>query len=301
MEERRRKRQRKSKKEGEEHIEIKSQRLRTHQRPDPAEPEPEPSCVSFKSNQSKGDFIDFKRVSDKKLSADGRIQRPESPEPEPSCLSFKSNQSKDDFIDFKQRHPSDRKTQQRPESPEPEPSCVSFKSDHSHQGLIDFKGQQPSAEKRVDQESSEVPSGQSAQQHQTHLDSIFMLLEDNIVMFVKNELKKIQKVLSPDYPECSESQRKDEDSELRRSREAFLKITLHFLRTMKQDELADRLQSRSPAGVCKSDLKSHLNKTFQCVFEGIAKAGNPTLLNQMFTEIYITKGGTAAVRQIETA
>ena len=59
---------------------------------------------------------------------------------------------------------------------------------------------------------------------------------------MKNELKKIQKVLNPDYPECSESQREDEDEEQRSSREAFLKITLHFLRRMKQDELADRLQ-----------------------------------------------------------
>ncbi|KAI3363946.1 hypothetical protein L3Q82_001563 [Scortum barcoo] len=48
-------------------------------------------------------------------------------------------------------------------------------------------------------------------------------------------------------------------------------------------------------------------RTFQCVFEGIAKAGNPTLLNQIYTELYITEGGTAEVndehevRQIETA
>ncbi|XP_035854989.1 protein NLRC3-like [Sander lucioperca] len=76
---------------------------------------------------------------------------------------------------------------------------------------------------------------------------------------------------------------------------------------MKQDELADRLQSRSRSGVCKRKLKSNQQKKFQCVFEGIAKAGNQTLLNQMFTEIYITKGGTAEVndehevRQIETA
>ncbi|TDH15480.1 hypothetical protein EPR50_G00031800 [Perca flavescens] len=97
----------------------------------------------------------------------------------------------------------------------------------------------------VDQENSEVPSGQSAQQHQTHLDSIFMLLEEKIVTFVKNELKKIQKVLNPDYPECLESQREeeDEDEEHKSSREAFLKITLHFLRRIKQYELADRLQS----------------------------------------------------------
>uniref|UniRef100_A0A8C9YJX7 NACHT domain-containing protein n=1 Tax=Sander lucioperca TaxID=283035 RepID=A0A8C9YJX7_SANLU len=85
---------------------------------------------------------------------------------------------------------------------------------------------------------------------------------------------------------------------------AFLKITLHFLRRMKQDEL---MGQNIRSGVCKRKLKSHLNKKFQCVFEGIAKAGNRTLLNQMFTEIYITEGGTAEVndehevRQIETA
>ncbi|XP_035981789.1 NACHT, LRR and PYD domains-containing protein 12-like [Fundulus heteroclitus] len=167
---------------------------------------------------------------------------------------------------------------------------------------------------RVDQQNSEVPRGPSAQQHQTHLDSIFMLLEDNIVTFVKKELKKIQKVLSPDDPDCSESQRDDEevlegeDEEQRRSsREALMKITLNFLRRMKQEELADRLQSKHFAAVCQPKLKSGLKKKFQCVFEGIAKAGSPTLLNQIYTELYITEGGTGEVndehevRQIETA
>ncbi|XP_040908598.1 NACHT, LRR and PYD domains-containing protein 3-like, partial [Toxotes jaculatrix] len=164
------------------------------------------------------------------------------------------------------------------------------------------------------QESSEVPSAQSALQHQTHLDSIFMLLEENIVTFMKKELKKIQKVVSPDYPECSESQREDEevldseDEEQRRSsREAFVKITVNFLRRMKQEELADCLHSRHFAAVCQRKLKSALKKKFQCVFEGISKAGNPTLLNQIYTELYITEGGTGEVndehevRQIETA
>ncbi|XP_053170824.1 NLR family CARD domain-containing protein 3-like [Scomber japonicus] len=166
---------------------------------------------------------------------------------------------------------------------------------------------------RVDQESSEVPNGQSAQQHQTDLDSIFMLLEENISRFMKNELKKMQKVLSPDYPECLESQRVDEEvldgeeeEQRRTSREAFLKITLHFLRRMKQEELADCLWSRTNAG-CQHKLKSNLKEKFQCLFEGIAKAGNPTLLNQIYTPLYITEGGTAEVndehevRQIETA
>ncbi|CAI5670283.1 unnamed protein product [Oreochromis niloticus] len=187
----------------------------------------------------------------------------------------------------------------------PEPSCVSLKSDISKDEPYNFKVQPVSAAERVDQQSSEVPSGQSAQQHQTQLDSIFMLLEDNIITFVKNELKKIQKVLSPDYPECLESQKEEEQR--RSSREAFVKITVDFLRRMKQEEIADRLQSKLPAEVSHPNLKSALKKKFQCVFEGIAKAGNPTLLNQIYTELYITEGGTAEVndehevRQIETA
>ncbi|XP_028995993.1 protein NLRC3-like [Betta splendens] len=210
-----------------------------------------------------------------------------------------------------------QRSHQRQEFPEPEPeaepSCVSLKSDQSKDHPIAFKGRLVS-ESEVDLQSSEVPSDQSVQQHQTHLDSIFMLLEENMVTFVKKELKKIQKVLSPDYPECLESQKEDEeeldveDEEQRRSsRDAFLKITVNFLRRMKQEELADCLQSRFSAPVCQSQLKSQLKQKFQCVFEGISKAGNPTPLNQIYTELYITEGGTGEVndehevRHIETA
>nr|XP_033501166.1 NLR family CARD domain-containing protein 3-like isoform X2 [Epinephelus lanceolatus] len=241
------------------------------------------------------------------------FQQQREKSPVPSCVSIKSDRSKDLGIGFTDGLPSSDLLFQQQREKSPVPSCVSMKSDQSKDFVFDFKDGLPSSDLLVDQESSEVPSGQSAQQHQTHLDSIFMLLEENIVTFVKNELKKIQKVLSSDYPECSESQREDEEvlgreeEQSRRSREAFLKITLNFLRRMKQEELADCLQSRNLAAVCQRKLKSDLQKKFQCVFEGIAKAGNPTLLNQIYTELYITEGGTAEVndehevRQIETA
>ncbi|XP_029380529.1 NLR family CARD domain-containing protein 3-like [Echeneis naucrates] len=130
---------------------------------------------------------------------------------------------------------------------------------------------------------------------------------ENIVCYVKNELKKIKRSLSPDYPQFMKNEDDEVDEEKRRSREAFLKITVNFLRRMKQEELADCLQSKSHARVCHRKLKSGLKKKFQCVFEGISKAGNPTLLNQIYTELYITEGGTGEVneehevRQIETA
>uniref|UniRef100_A0A669CZT9 NACHT, LRR and PYD domains-containing protein 12-like n=1 Tax=Oreochromis niloticus TaxID=8128 RepID=A0A669CZT9_ORENI len=211
-----------------------------------------------------------------------------------SCPSVRSDRSKDPPPGFS-GEPGPTRGQR---SQSAGSSCPSVRSDRSKPEPPNFSGEPGPT--RVDQQSSEVPSGQSAQQHQTQLDSIFMLLEDNIITFVKNELKKIQKVLSPDYPECLESKRSS-------SREAFVKITVDFLRRMKQEELADRLQSKLQAAVCHRNLKSSLKKKFQYVFEGIAKAGNPTLLNQIYTELYITEGGTAEVndehevRQIETA
>ncbi|XP_042562705.1 protein NLRC3-like [Clupea harengus] len=53
--------------------------------------------------------------------------------------------------------------------------------------------------------------------------------------------------------------------------------------------------------------KSHLQKKFQCLTEGITNQGNPTHLSKIYTELYITKGGRGEVndehevRQIERA
>lgn len=67
---------------------------------------------------------------------------------------------------------------------------------------------------------------------------------------MKNELKKFQNVLGPDYPKCLAKQNEDEEvldddeEEYRkRRRKTFLKMTIHFLKRMEQDELAECLQS----------------------------------------------------------
>uniref|UniRef100_A0A8C5DH46 Protein NLRC3-like n=1 Tax=Gouania willdenowi TaxID=441366 RepID=A0A8C5DH46_GOUWI len=180
----------------------------------------------------------------------------------------------------------------------PGPSCVSYRSDQSMHKFIYFKGG-PS----TDPHSLEGVDGSSG----AELDAIFTLLEDNIISFVKAELKHMQKIVDGDDPECSESQMEDEDEEQRGSREAFLNITLYFLKRMKQEELAERLQSRTKAHRYQRELKSKLKKKFQCVSEGVAKAGSPTLLKEIYTELYITEGGGGEVNQeheviqIETA
>ncbi|CAL8292998.1 unnamed protein product [Arctogadus glacialis] len=58
---------------------------------------------------------------------------------------------------------------------------------------------------------------------------------------------------------------------------------------------------------CQDKIKSHLKKKFKCVSEGISKAGNQTGLNDFYTELFITEGGSGEVnkehevRLIETA
>uniref|UniRef100_A0A8C7HXR1 NACHT, LRR and PYD domains-containing protein 12-like n=1 Tax=Oncorhynchus kisutch TaxID=8019 RepID=A0A8C7HXR1_ONCKI len=203
--------------------------------------------------------------------------------------------------------------QKRPASPVP--SCVSMKSDRSMEQPVVFREGDFSTEQRNQHESSEseILSGQSSQSHQTDLDYIFSLLEENIMTFVKNELKMFKRILSPELSEGFEGQKQDkevvdaEDEKQESSaREGALKITLHVLRKMNQKELADTLEKNELAVICQRELKSNLKKRFQCVFEGIAKQGNPTLLNKIYTELYITEGGTGEVnnehemRQIET-
>ncbi|CAI5659941.1 unnamed protein product [Oreochromis niloticus] len=209
----------------------------------------------------------------------------------------------EDRPDFKSRKLSpDAKITEAPDAPEhePGPSCVSLKSDRSKDEIIYFKGTKFAAAEEADQESL---------QHQTDLDSVFKMLEENIIMFVKNELKKMQNDLNPDYSECQRDEEEvldsEEEKQRRSSREAFLKLAVNFLRIMKQEQLADCLQSKNPDPLCENTFKCNLKKKFQCVFEGIAKPGTRTTLNEIYTELYITEGGTGEVntehevRQIE--
>ncbi|XP_064175849.1 protein NLRC3-like isoform X2 [Anguilla rostrata] len=89
--------------------------------------------------------------------------------------------------------------------------------------------------------------------------------------------------------------------------EGSLKITLHILRNMKKKDVTDPLERDEQHKRAQQALKTHLKKRFECIFEGLAKQGNPTLLNEIYTELYITEGGSRGVndeheiRQIEIA
>lgn len=79
---------------------------------------------------------------------------------------------------------------------------------------------------------------------------LFQALEESIIGFVKSELEKFLNVVGPDYHEYLKNQRENEElldggeeEQENTSGESFLKLTLDFLRRMKQKRLADYLHS----------------------------------------------------------
>ncbi|XP_042168592.1 uncharacterized protein LOC121842868 [Oncorhynchus tshawytscha] len=236
---------------------------------------PVPSCVSMKSDRSmsqplnlrEGDFSTEQRYKDKlalllnKSESHSRSQtsrnwtssttrpikqeRPASPVP--SCVSMKSDRSMDQPLNLRE---GDFSTEQRYK----DKLALLLNKSESHSRSQTSRNW-TSSTTRNQQERSEILSGQSSQSHQTDLASIFSLLEENIIKFVKNELKMFKRILSPELPEEFESQKQDkevvypEDEKQESSaREGALKITLHVLRKMNQKELADTLEK------CKSCL-----------------------------------------------
>ncbi|CAL8290709.1 unnamed protein product [Lota lota] len=183
-----------------------------------------------------------------------------------------------------------------------------MKSDCSMDRPPHFKDGRPSREERQHLERSKVTSAQSVQQHQTEL---IKRAEENAHTFLDKELRKLWRVLFPDYPQFSESQREEEKEvdgknkeQRRRAIEGVVDITKLCLMEMNQEELADTLWA---VCVCQHTIKSHMKEKFRCLFEGIAKAGQPTALNDFYTELFITERGSGEVnkehevRLIETA
>ncbi|CAL8240382.1 unnamed protein product [Merluccius merluccius] len=274
---------------------------------------PGPSCVSMKSDHSMWQPVNFK---DGNQSVEKRrVQQERADSPGPSCVSMKSDRSMehpDHFKDGNQSVEKRRVQQERADSPGP--SCVSMKSDWSMDHPVQFKDGNQSVEKRRHQERSKVPSAQSVQQYPTEL---IQRAEEDAHAFLDKELKKLWRGHFPDYPQCSESQREEEEEEVvdgeeeeqrRRAIEGVRDITVLCLKQLKQEELADSLQSSKHFAVkCQHKLKSHLKEKTQRVFEGVPKAGQATDLNEIYTEIFITEGHSGDVNQehevrlIETA
>ncbi|XP_047669958.1 NLR family CARD domain-containing protein 3-like, partial [Tachysurus fulvidraco] len=199
-------------------------------------------------------------------------------------------------VSGKQDLKKDERMMEGKRSDSPEPSCVSMKSDLSMECPLKFRDRDSSTDVRP--QKSNISTNQ--------LDSIFKELEHKVITLIKNELKRFRKLLSPDYPACTEREVEDEE-DLHSVRDGALKITLHVLKNMNHTDLANTLHNKSVGSVYQPKLKSKLREKFKRINEGISQHGSSALLNEIYTELYITEGWSGdinnehEVRQIEAA
>ncbi|XP_051763914.1 NACHT, LRR and PYD domains-containing protein 12-like isoform X29 [Ctenopharyngodon idella] len=257
-------------------------------RPDP----PESSCVSMKSDQSMDRPVKFSGHTDPGFRSDP---------PEPSSVSMKSDQSMDRPVKFSGH--TDPGFRPYP----PEPSCVSMKSDQSMDRPIKFSGH-TDHRFRPDPPESSCVSMKSDQSM------------DRPVKFSGHTDPGFR----PDPPESSCVSMKSDQSMDRPVK--FSGHTDPGFRSdppepssvsMKSDQSMDRpvkFSGHTDPGFSSDPqhakflktFRSNLRKKFECLYEGTAKQRNPTLLNEIYTELYITESDCGEinneheVRQIET-
>ncbi|XP_031670289.1 NACHT, LRR and PYD domains-containing protein 12-like [Oncorhynchus kisutch] len=83
-----------------------------------------------------------------------------------------------------------------------------------------------------------------------------------------------------------------------------VQITLDILKKISRNDLAEKLNRDCPIGPSEEDVekfqheyKLEVKKKFQHVFNGVPKQGHKQLLNEIYTELYITEGRSGEVNQ----
>ncbi|XP_041651237.1 NLR family CARD domain-containing protein 3-like [Cheilinus undulatus] len=254
---------------------------------------PASSCMSLKSDA----YMNIIHTCNKN-AINSSITNEKTNSPASACLSMKSNASINIFHDF---------TKEATASPvtfEKSDSCLSLKSDASINILYDFS---KDVANRGHPSCLESKSMDGA--------TIFQLVEEHAKNILLHELKRFKRMLFPNLPPSSESDKKNHDSlstedtgEDTNASEGALKITLHVLKKLGKKQLANTLEKNiyGELDVCQRKLRRKLKK-FEYIYEGMAQHGNQTLLNKVYTELYITEGVCGGVnnehevRQVEAA
>ncbi|XP_060778604.1 NACHT, LRR and PYD domains-containing protein 12-like isoform X2 [Neoarius graeffei] len=212
---------------------------------------------------------------------------------------MKSDRSLVHPIDFRDTDcATDQRSLKRKRSDSPEPSCVSMKSNWSMKHPIKFRDKYCAPDLSPKKNKSKIAE-------KSDLEAIFKDLEHKFITVIKTELERFKKLLSPDSPACSEREVEDEEDQSS-VRDGVLKITLHFLKNMNHTDLAHTLRNKH-VSVYQQKLKSKLREKCKIINEGISQHGSSALLNEIYTELYVTEGWNGdvnkqhAVGQIETA
>ncbi|XP_046699562.1 uncharacterized protein LOC124381758 isoform X1 [Silurus meridionalis] len=229
---------------------------------------PEPSCVSMKSDESMDHPLRFSDGNSSPVHSE--LQRKRSESPEPSCVSMKSEESMDHPLRFRDGNSSPVHSElQRKRSESAEPSCVSMKSEESMDHPLRFR------------------DGNSSPVHSELQRKRPVSPEPSCVSMKSHE--------SMDHPlRFSDGKSSSVHSVLQKAGEKIITVTGYDPESASVDKL-------------QKTYKFNMKKKVQCINDVIMNQENRTLLNEIYTELYITEGDSGdinkehEVRQIEAA
>ncbi|XP_072518748.1 uncharacterized protein [Salminus brasiliensis] len=249
---------------------------------------PGSSCVSFKSDQSIGEPLNLKEGP--APSESGTAERPNSPGS--SCVSFKSDQSIGEPLNLKEGPaPSESDTGQTADS-----------SVSSQELLKKNKRQKPALQKSLSKDCPSQQRGHMGSELDAEADKpqrnpkdffdIFNDLENKMIAFIKHELEMYKKLLRKQNTTYYRNVKQMKWN----LKQTVFNMTLTFLNLMNHKDVATALQNEL-IGIIQRPLKEGLISKFDRVSEGIAKQGESTRLNEIYTDLYITEGGAGQVNK----
>ncbi|XP_056107531.1 NLR family CARD domain-containing protein 3-like isoform X4 [Rhinichthys klamathensis goyatoka] len=268
---------------------------------------PVSSCVSVKSNWSMDRPIKFDSGNtEPSLSS---VQQ-KSSNPVSSCVSMKSNWSMDRPIKFESGNTRPGLSSVQQKSSNPVSSCVSMKSNWSMDRPIKFESGNTRPDlSSVQQKSSNPVSSCVSVKSNWSMDRPIKFESGN----TRPDLSSVQQKSSNPVSSCVSMK---SNWSMDRPIKFESGHTRPDLRTVKNktviqphdfnDSMYPGFSHWSKLAEVLNTLRSNLRKKFECLYEGISKQGNPTLLNEIYTELYITESGSGEinneheVRQIET-
>ncbi|KAK9961840.1 hypothetical protein ABG768_007240 [Culter alburnus] len=278
--------------------------------------EPESSCVSMRSDTSLEQPRNFKS-GDTQTDLSSVDQK--RSEPESSCVSMKSDASLEQPRNFKSGDIQTDLSSVDQKRSKPEPSCVSMMSDASLEQPRNFKsGDIQTDLSSVDQKRSKPEPSCVSMMSDASLEQPRNFKSGDI----QTDLSSVHQKRSEPEPSCVsmrsdaslEQPRNfksgDTQTDLRRFLRSRPEVTEPVCEKMKSDESMNQEINENmypgDSHEVLNTLRSNLMKKFECLNEGTAQQGNPTLLNEIYTELYITESESGEisneheVRQIET-
>ncbi|XP_073721972.1 NACHT, LRR and PYD domains-containing protein 3-like isoform X5 [Misgurnus anguillicaudatus] len=237
--------------------------------------DPEFSCVSMKSVVSIDHPVNFKRDDTRpNLSSDHQKRS----DPEFSCVSMKSDVSIDHPVNFKSDDTRRNLRSDHQKRSDPEFSCVSMKSDMSIDHPVNFKSDDTRLNLSSDHQKRSGPE----------ISCVSMKSDvsiDHPVNFKSGDTRPDNR---PEVTEPDCEGRKTEQSE------------------NQTPDMSPCFSHESNLAEFLNTFRSNLRKKFECLYEVTSNERNPTLLNDIYTELYITESESGEisneheVRQIET-